>query len=47
MSKILNAEQEFVTCDKWMHMDIAGIIGNVDEVAYLGKGTSGKFFICM
>lgn len=34
--------KEFVTCDHWMHMDIAGVMENKDEVAYLGKGMSGR-----
>lgn len=39
---ITNIFQEFVTCDHWMHMDIAGVMENKDEVAYLGKGMSGR-----
>lgn len=34
--------QEFVTCDHWMHLDIAGVMENKDEVPYLGKGMSGR-----
>nr|XP_053636614.1 cytosol aminopeptidase-like [Cherax quadricarinatus] len=34
--------KEFVTCDHWMHMDIAGVMENKDEVPYLGKGMSGR-----
>uniref|UniRef100_A0A0P4VSA6 Cytosol aminopeptidase n=1 Tax=Scylla olivacea TaxID=85551 RepID=A0A0P4VSA6_SCYOL len=34
--------QEFVSCDHWMHMDIAGVMENKDEVSYLGKGMSGR-----
>ncbi|XP_068251148.1 cytosol aminopeptidase-like isoform X2 [Palaemon carinicauda] len=34
--------QEFVTCDHWMHIDIAGVMENQDEVPYLGKGMSGR-----
>lgn len=34
--------QEFVSCDNWMHMDIAGVMENKDEVSYLGKGMSGR-----
>ena len=35
--------QEFVTHEKWMHLDIAGVMGNKSEVSYLGKGMSGMF----
>ncbi|XP_066981744.1 cytosol aminopeptidase-like isoform X2 [Macrobrachium rosenbergii] len=34
--------KEFVTCDHWMHIDIAGVMENQDEVPYLGKGMSGR-----
>ncbi|XP_047500081.1 cytosol aminopeptidase-like isoform X3 [Penaeus chinensis] len=34
--------KEFVTCDHWMHLDIAGVMENKDEVPYLGKGMSGR-----
>ncbi|KAK7085790.1 bleomycin hydrolase, partial [Halocaridina rubra] len=34
--------QQFVTCDHWMHLDIAGVFENQDEVPYLGKGMSGR-----
>ncbi|XP_042872445.1 cytosol aminopeptidase-like isoform X2 [Penaeus japonicus] len=34
--------QEFVTCDHWMHLDIAGVMENKDEVPYIGKGMSGR-----
>jgi hypothetical protein len=27
--------QEFVTCDNWFHLDIAGIADNSDEVTML------------
>lgn len=33
--------QEFVEHDKWMHIDIAGVMTNKKEVAYLGAGMSG------
>lgn len=34
--------QEFVNCEHWMHLDIAGVMENQDEVPYLGKGMSGR-----
>lgn len=34
--------QQFVTCPHWMHLDIAGVMENSDEVPYLGKGMSGR-----
>ncbi|XP_014661551.1 PREDICTED: cytosol aminopeptidase-like isoform X2 [Priapulus caudatus] len=34
--------KEFVLCDQWMHMDIAGVMENKDEVPYLGKGMGGR-----
>ncbi|KAF2361718.1 Peptidase M17 leucyl aminopeptidase C-terminal [Trinorchestia longiramus] len=34
--------QQFVTCDHWMHLDIAGVMENSDEVPYLSKGMSGR-----
>ena len=34
--------QEFVSCEHWFHMDIAGVADNADEVAYLPKGMSGR-----
>lgn len=35
---------EFIKKDqKWMHVDIAGVSENKDEVPYLGKGFSGMF----
>ena len=34
--------QQFVTCDHWMHLDIAGVMENTDEVPHLGKGMSGR-----
>ena len=40
---ILIILQEFVTTDKWVHLDIAGVMSNTNEVPYLGKGMSGKF----
>ncbi|CAG0914981.1 unnamed protein product [Notodromas monacha] len=33
---------EFVKCNDWMHMDIAGTMGNEDEVIYMRKGMSGR-----
>lgn len=35
--------QEFVTCKCWVHVDMAGVMINKDEVPYLGKGMSGKY----
>lgn len=34
--------REFVTCNSWMHFDIAGVMENKDEVSYLSKGMSGR-----
>ena len=34
--------QEFVTCDDWFHLDIAGVSDNGDEVPYLPKGMAGR-----
>jgi len=34
--------KEFVTHPNWMHLDIAGVMDNKDEVPYLGKGMSGR-----
>lgn len=34
--------KEFVTCDSWAHLDIAGVMQNTDEVPYIGKGMSGR-----
>ena len=36
--------QEFVTNDHWVHLDIAGVFYNKDEVPYLAKGMSGNTF---
>ncbi|XP_063434213.1 cytosol aminopeptidase-like [Mytilus trossulus] len=34
--------KEFVTAKQWMHLDIAGVMMNQDEVPYLSKGMSGR-----
>lgn len=34
--------REFVTHPHWLHLDIAGVMDNRDEVAYLCKGMSGR-----
>jgi len=34
--------REFVTHDKWMHLDIAGVMMNKSEVSYIPKGMSGR-----
>ncbi|GFO37818.1 leucine aminopeptidase-like protein [Plakobranchus ocellatus] len=34
--------QEFVKTKEWVHLDIAGVMINRDEVPYLGKGMSGR-----
>jgi len=34
--------REFVTHSNWLHLDIAGVMDNKDEVAYLSKGMSGR-----
>lgn len=33
--------QEFVNNKNWLHLDIAGVMSNSGDVAYLGKGMSG------
>ena len=39
--------QEFVTNKHWVHLDIAGVMMNKDEVPYLSKGMSGKKCVCV
>ncbi|RWS13937.1 aminopeptidase-like protein 3, partial [Dinothrombium tinctorium] len=34
--------KEFVTIPNWLHLDIAGVMENKDEVPYLGKGMAGR-----
>ncbi|XP_076364567.1 cytosol aminopeptidase-like isoform X2 [Tachypleus tridentatus] len=34
--------KEFVPVDSWLHLDIAGVMENKDEVPYLSKGMSGR-----
>ncbi|XP_053407278.1 cytosol aminopeptidase-like [Mercenaria mercenaria] len=34
--------REFVTNKNWLHLDIAGVMANKDEVPYLGKGMAGR-----
>ncbi|GFR93036.1 leucine aminopeptidase-like protein [Elysia marginata] len=34
--------QEFVTTKEWVHLDMAGVMINTDDVPYLGKGMSGR-----
>lgn len=34
--------REFVTHSNWLHLDIAGVMDNKDEVPYLSKGMSGR-----
>ncbi|KAG8014679.1 Cytosol aminopeptidase [Nibea albiflora] len=34
--------REFVTAAHWAHLDIAGVMGNKDEIPYLRKGMSGR-----
>ncbi|RUS84194.1 hypothetical protein EGW08_008034 [Elysia chlorotica] len=34
--------QEFVSTKEWIHLDIAGVMINIDDVPYLGKGMSGR-----
>ncbi|XP_035825586.1 cytosol aminopeptidase [Aplysia californica] len=34
--------QEFVTTDKWVHVDMAGVMMNTNQVPYLGQGMSGR-----
>lgn len=34
--------REFVTTPNWLHIDIAGVMDNKDEVTYLSKGMSGR-----
>uniref|UniRef100_A0A6G1SG35 Cytosol aminopeptidase n=1 Tax=Aceria tosichella TaxID=561515 RepID=A0A6G1SG35_9ACAR len=33
---------EFVKCNKWLHLDIAGVMESKDEYPYYGKGMSGR-----
>ncbi|KAJ6659414.1 hypothetical protein lerEdw1_019146 [Lerista edwardsae] len=34
--------KEFVTTSNWAHLDIAGVMDNIDEVPYLRKGMAGR-----
>ncbi|XP_067939258.1 cytosol aminopeptidase-like [Watersipora subatra] len=34
--------QEFVSCDHWAHLDIAGVMSNTDQIPYLSKGMAGR-----
>nr|XP_028599674.1 cytosol aminopeptidase isoform X1 [Podarcis muralis] len=34
--------KEFVTAPHWAHLDIAGVMGNKDEIPYLRKGMAGR-----
>ncbi|XP_066489026.1 cytosol aminopeptidase [Tiliqua scincoides] len=34
--------KEFVTISNWAHLDIAGVMDNIDEVPYLRKGMAGR-----
>ncbi|KAK7479338.1 hypothetical protein BaRGS_00029416 [Batillaria attramentaria] len=34
--------KEFVKSDHWVHLDIAGVMMNKDEVPYMSKGMSGR-----
>ncbi|XP_006822705.1 cytosol aminopeptidase-like [Saccoglossus kowalevskii] len=34
--------REFVTCQNWAHLDVAGVMLNKDEVPYLGNGMTGR-----
>ncbi|XP_059148773.1 cytosol aminopeptidase-like isoform X2 [Physella acuta] len=34
--------KEFVSTDNWVHLDIAGVMMNKGDVAYMGKGMSGR-----
>uniref|UniRef100_A0A2C9KE70 Cytosol aminopeptidase n=1 Tax=Biomphalaria glabrata TaxID=6526 RepID=A0A2C9KE70_BIOGL len=34
--------KEFVSTDNWIHVDMAGVMHNSDEVPYLGSGMSGR-----
>ena len=36
------AFQEFVECPQWMHLDIAGVMHNTADVAYLPAGMAGR-----
>lgn len=33
---------EFVKCDQWLHLDIAGVMESKDEYPYISKGMSGR-----
>lgn len=38
-----------MSTDNWVHLDIAGVMTNKGDVAYMGKGMSGTnntFYIC-
>lgn len=39
--------QEFVNNKNWLHLDIAGVMSNSGDVAYLGKGMSGMEHNCL
>jgi aminopeptidase len=34
--------KEFTTATNWMHIDMAGTMSNSDDIAYLGKGMTGR-----
>jgi len=34
--------KEFVTIDRWLHLDIASVMRTNEEGAYMPKGMSGK-----
>jgi len=34
--------KEFVTCENWMHLDIAGVMNNSGDVKYLPPGMAGR-----
>lgn len=34
--------REFVTLKNWMHLDMAGVMENKDEIVYLNKGMTGR-----
>ena len=39
---LTNLFQEFVTCENWMHLDIAGVMQNSSDVKYLPPGMAGR-----
>ena len=34
--------RQFTRCDKWLHLDIAGVMENNGDVSYISSGMSGR-----